>query len=156
MDRDPAYRELQHLIHRITVLGDRVGERLFTERIGVGRAQFLVLRTIAEAGHAGAPSQQEIATRLSLTKGTVSRHVTSAMARGWLSVQPSPLSRREHAVVLTAAGRALLDQGLAVQADREALASQALERGDVAATIRVLTAMCRLLEQEDQCASKCR
>jgi hypothetical protein len=34
-------------------LGDRVGERLFGERIGVGRAVFLILRTVAEAGPEG-------------------------------------------------------------------------------------------------------
>jgi MarR family transcriptional regulator, organic hydroperoxide resistance regulator len=150
MDLNPEYRELQRLIHRITVLGDRVGERMFTERIGVGRAQFLVLRTIAEAGRDGARSQQEIAERLSLTKGTVSRHVASAMVRGWLTVEPSSVSRREHAVVLTPAGRELLDRGLALQAERESIANLALESDDVAATIRVLSAMCQLLEQEDK------
>jgi MarR family transcriptional regulator, organic hydroperoxide resistance regulator len=154
MNMDLAYRELQHLIHRITVLGDRVGERLFTERIGIGRAQFLVLRTIAEAGESGARSQQEIAERLSLTKGTVSRHVASAMLRGWLSVEPSPVSRREHAVVLTPAGRELLERGLALQGEREGLADLALDPADVAATIRVLTAMCQLLEQSERSAGR--
>jgi DNA-binding MarR family transcriptional regulator len=149
MDLNPRYRELQRLIHRITVLGDRVGERVFTERIGVGRAQFLVLRTIAEAGQEGVRSQQEIAERLSLTKGTVSRHVANAMGRGWLTVEPSAVSRREHAVVLTPAGRELLDQGLALQAEREGIASLALDPEDVAATIRVLHAMCQLLEQSE-------
>jgi DNA-binding MarR family transcriptional regulator len=127
---------------------------------------FNVLRTIAEAGQAGARSQQEagarsqqeagarsqqeIAERLSLTKGTVSRHVTNAMQRGWLTVEPSPVSRREHAVVLTPAGRSLLDQGLALQAEREGLANLTLSPDDVAATIRVLTAMCQLLEKEEK------
>jgi DNA-binding MarR family transcriptional regulator len=150
MDPNPAYRDLLRLIHRVTVLGDRVWERLFTERIGVGRAQFLVLRTIAEAGRGGAQSQQEIATRLSLTKGTVSRHVSSAMAHGWLTVEPSPVSRREHAVVLTPTGRALLDKGLALQAEREGMASLGLDPDDVAATIRTLTVMCQMLEREDK------
>ena len=135
---------------------------------------FNVLRTIAEAGQAGARSQQEagarsqqeagarsqqeagarsqqeIAERLSLTKGTVSRHVTNAMQRGWLTVEPSPVSQREHAVVLTPAGRSLLDQGLALQAEREGLANLTLSPDDVAATIRVLTAMCQLLEKEEK------
>jgi DNA-binding MarR family transcriptional regulator len=149
VDVNPGYRELLRLIHRVTVLGDRVGERLFTERIGVGRAQFLVLRTIAEAGDRGARSQQEIAERLSLTKGTVSRHVASAMAHGWLTVWPSPVSRREHAVVLTPTGQALLERGLALQAEREATASLALDPADVAATIRTLTTMCQILEREN-------
>jgi DNA-binding MarR family transcriptional regulator len=150
MSHEPDYRSLLRLTHRATVLGDRVGERLFTERIGIGRAQFLVLRTIAEAGQAGARSQQEIAERLSLTKGTVSRHVANAMQHGWLTVGPSPVSRREHAVVLTPAGEALLRAGLALQGEREGLAGLKLDPEDVAAAIRVLAAICQLLEQEDK------
>jgi DNA-binding MarR family transcriptional regulator len=144
------YRDLQRLIRRAALLGDRIGERVFTERIGVGRALFLVLRTIADAGPSGADSQQQIATRLSLTKGAVSRHVAAAVQRGWLTVQASPVSQREHALVLTAAGRDLLDRGLALQQERERLADLRLDPGDVAAAIRALTAMCQMLEREDQ------
>ena len=70
--------------------------------------------------------------------------------RGWLTVEPSPVSRREHAVVLTPAGRTLLDEGLALQAEREGLANLVLDADDVAATISKLTIMCQLLEREDK------
>jgi DNA-binding MarR family transcriptional regulator len=150
MNSNPAYRELQHLIHRVTLLGDRVGERLFSERVGVGRAMFLVLRTIAEAGDDGVLSQQWLAERLSLTKGAVSRHVATAVEDGWLTTGASPVSRREHALRLTAAGRALLERGLAVQLERERLADGQLDAGDVAAAIRTLSIMCQLLEEEDK------
>jgi|HubBroStandDraft_2_1064218.scaffolds.fasta_scaffold608390_1 DNA-binding MarR family transcriptional regulator len=150
MSSTRPYRDLMRLTHRATLLGDRVGERVFTEQLGVGRALFLVLRTIAEAGPSGADSQQQIAVRLSLTKGTVSRHVATAAAQGWLTVQASPVSQREHALVLTAAGQALLERGLALQQEREHLADSELDPDDVAAAVRTLTIICQLLEREDQ------
>jgi DNA-binding MarR family transcriptional regulator len=150
MSPNPAYRELQHLIHRVTLLGDRVGERLFSERVGVGRAMFLVLRTVAEAGDDGVLSQQWLAERLSLTKGAVSRHVATAVEHGWLTAGASPVSRREHALRLTPAGRVLLERGLAVQLERERLADGQLDADDVAAAIRTLSIMCQLLEEEDK------
>jgi len=150
MSSTRSYRDLMRLTHRVTLLGDRVGERVFTEQLGVGRALFLVLRTIAEASPSGADSQQQIAARLSLTKGTVSRHVATAAAQGWLTVQASPVSQREHALVLTPAGQALLERGLTLQQERERLADSELDPDDVAAAVRTLTVICQLLEREDQ------
>jgi DNA-binding MarR family transcriptional regulator len=117
--------------------------------VGVGRAAFLVLRTIGDAGQEGVTSQQWIAERLSLTKGAVSRHVATAVERGWLTAGASPVSRREHALMLTAAGRELLERGRAVQLEREGLADAELDPDDVAAAVRTLTVICQLLEQED-------
>ena len=150
MSGNPDYRDLQRLIHRVTLLGDRVGERLFTERVGVGRAMFLVLRTIGDAGDEGVTSQQWLAEELSLTKGAVSRHVATAAAHGWLTVGASPVSRREHALRLTAAGRDLLERGRALQLERERAADAELDAGDVAAAIRTLTIMGQMLEREDK------
>lgn len=150
MSSRAGYRELMSLNRRATLLGERVGERIFTERTGVGRALYLVLRTIAAAGDDGAQSQQQIADRLSLTKGTVSRHVATAVGHGWLDVVPSPVSRREHALALTPAGRELLERGRTLQAERERLADAELDPDDVAAAIRVLTTICQLLEREDK------
>jgi DNA-binding MarR family transcriptional regulator len=137
-------------LQRAALLSDRVGERLLSRRIGVGRALFLVLRTIEDSG--GAVSQQSIADSLSLTKGAVSRHVATAERNGWLTVAASPLSRREHALGLTAAGRALVADGRAVQADYQAeLADDGRPRpGDIAAAARVLAVICERLEQEDR------
>ena len=138
------------LIRRAALLGERIGERLFSERVGVGRAMFLVLRTIGDAGEDGVTSQQWIAGRLSLTKGAVSRHVATAVAHGWLSAGASPVSRRERALMLTAAGRELVERGRIVQLERERLADAELDAGDVAAATRTLTVLCRMLEREDK------
>jgi DNA-binding MarR family transcriptional regulator len=138
------------LLHRAALLSDRVGERRFLTRVGIGRALFLVLRTIEEAGDGGALSQQSIADRLSLTKGAVSRHVLTAQRNGWLTIQGSPVSRRENALVLTQAGRELVARGRAVQTEYELLADRHLDKDDVAAAVRTLQVMCELLEREDK------
>jgi len=144
-----TYRELMQLLHRAALLSDRVGERRFLAQAGVGRAMFLVLRTIAHAGD-GPVSQQSIAQRLSLTKGAVSRHVATAERNGWLTIEASPVSRRENALVLTEAGREVIARGLAVQREYEAVSDRAFDEDDVAAAVRTLRVMCELLEKEDQ------
>lgn len=135
-------------LHRAALLSERVGERGFTERIGIGRTQFLVLRTIADAVET--PSQQSLADLLSLTKGAVSRHVANAHREGWLTIGSSPVSRRENALELTAAGRALVERGRAVQAEYEALSRPHLSKRDVVTTSRTLKTLCELLEREER------
>ncbi len=150
MTRAATYRELMHYVHRAALLGDRVGERMFQQRAGVGRAMYLVLRAV-DAGTGGGPvSQQAIAGRLSLTKGAISKHVAAAQASGWLSVQPSPVSRREHALTVTEAGQQVLARGRSVQEYYQQLTDERLADEDVAAAVRVLRAMCDLLEQEEK------
>jgi DNA-binding MarR family transcriptional regulator len=150
MEREQDYRALMRSLHRAALLSDRVGERLLSRRIGVGRALFLVLRTVQDAG--GPVSQQSIADSLSLTKGAVSRHVATAEQNGWLTVTVSARSRREHALALTPAGRALVSAGRDVQAEYQTgLASDdSLRSGDIAVAVRVLQAICQRLEQEDR------
>ncbi|GAA1989566.1 MarR family winged helix-turn-helix transcriptional regulator [Amycolatopsis minnesotensis] len=142
------YRELMRYLHRAALLSERAGERRFTERIGIGRTQFLVLRTISDA--AETPSQQAIADLLSLTKGAVSRHVANARREGWLTIGSSPVSRRENALELTSAGRALVERGRAVQVEYEELSRPHLSKRDVVTTGRTLKTLCELLEQEER------
>lgn len=134
-------------LHRAALLSERAGERRFTERIGIGRTQFLVLRTVSDVE---SPSQQSIADLLSLTKGAVSRHVANAQREGWLTIGSSPVSRRENVLELTAEGRELVERGLAVQAEYEELARPHLSKRDVATTGRTLKTLCELLEREER------
>jgi DNA-binding MarR family transcriptional regulator len=137
-----------HYLHRAALLSERVGDRRFQQRIGIGRTLYLVLRSIADADQ-GSPSQQDIADLLSLTKGAVSRQVDTAQRGGWLTVAASPTSRREHALTLTPAGRALVDRGRAVQREYERLGSERMTDAAMATTIRTLRTMCELLATEE-------
>lgn len=134
-------------LHRTSLLSSRVGERLFHDRLGVGRALYLILRTIADEGP---QSQRAVADRFSLTKGAVSQQVATAERHGWLTIGTSKVSRREHTLALTDPGRALVDRGRALQEEQERRARAQLDPDDVATTVRTLAAMCTLIEQEDK------
>jgi DNA-binding MarR family transcriptional regulator len=137
------------LLHRAALLSDRVGERQFRRRAGVGRAVFLLLRTISETP-GGAVSQQSLADRLGLTKGAVSRHVATAQQEGWLITADSPISRRENALVVTPEGKELLKRGRAVQIEYERLTSERLSEADIKSTVTTLAVLCDLLEDEER------
>ena len=133
-------------VHRAALLSERVGERRFTAQLGVGRAMYLVLRTVED----GVTSQQEIAHLFALTKAAVSRHVATATERGWLRAERSPHSRRENVLTLTDSGRELVARGRQLQRGYEASSDKVFDEDDVAAAVRILKQMCEFLEGEDK------
>lgn len=137
------------LLHRAALLSDRVGEQRFRRRAGVGRAVYLLLRTIDETP-GGVVSQQSLADQLGLTKGAVSRHVATAQQEGWLKTTDSPISRRENALVLTPEGKKLLKRARTVQADYERLTSERLNEADIEGAVKTLAVICELLEAEER------
>ena len=100
---------LWFLIRRVAGAMDRSGERLFQRELNLSLAQFLVL-SVVEA-HPGDLSQQVIADRLGLTKGTVSRQIEKAVADGLMTVAVSERTRRENDVRLTDAGAEVVRRG---------------------------------------------
>lgn len=137
------------LVHRAALLSDRVGERRFRQQAGVGRAIYLLLRTIDEMP-GGVVSQQSLADRFGLTKGAVSRQVATAQQEGWLMTTDSPISRREHALVLTSEGKTLLKRARTVQAGYERLTSERLSEADIEGAVTTLAVICELLEAEER------
>src|ERR1039457_4627671 len=137
------YQRVLHLLHRADLLSRRVADQQLGERIGVGRAMFLILDMLASAD-AGSMSQQAIADQLGLTKAAVSRHIATARARGWLSAGPSPTSRRENSVALTAAGRELVKQGRHHRAESERQVIEVLGAGELQRTAHALERLCAL------------
>lgn len=128
-----------YLTRRVATLMDRTGEALFQREIGTSLAQFLVLSVVD--AHPGPLNQQTIADRLSLTKGTVSRQIDSAVAAGLMTVQTSPRSRRENIITLTPKGTDLVRRGDAAFEREKADALPEVGAEDMQAAIRVLAAM---------------
>ena len=135
---------LWYLIRRAAALMDHQGETLLRRELGVSLAQFLVLSVVD--AHPGPLSQQAIADRVGLTKGSVSRQIDHAVAADLMTVRVAAHTRRENAVTLTEAGTALVRRGDALtQASRAAL-QDAADPGDLAAAIRVLRSLLKVLE----------
>jgi DNA-binding MarR family transcriptional regulator len=135
---------LWYLIRRVAALMDRQGEALLRRELDISLAQFLVLSVVD--AHPGPLSQQAIADRVGLTKGTVSRQIDHAVAAGLMTVRVATHTRRENAVTLTEAGTTLVRRGDALtQTSRTAL-QDATDPGDLTAAVRVLRSLLKVLE----------
>jgi DNA-binding MarR family transcriptional regulator len=87
-----------------------VGERL--REIGVSIPQCDVLTTLTEKEGV---SQQELAARLYVTKGNISGLIDRLAEAGLVERRSTASDRRQHAIYLTEAGRAMADRAIAVQ-----------------------------------------
>lgn len=134
---------LWYLIRRAAALMDQQGEALLRRELGVSLAQFLVLSVVD--AHPGPLSQQAIADRVGLTKGSVSRQIDHAVAAGLMTVRVAPHTRRENAVSLTEAGTALVRRGDELTEASRAAVRDAADPGDLAAAIRALRGMLKVL-----------
>lgn len=130
---------LWFLTRRVGALMDRAGERLFRAELGISLAQFLVLSVVD--AHPGLLNQQLVADRLGLSKGTISRQLDAAVAAGLMTVDVSPHSRRENVVALTSKGSAVVRRGDKAVADAQRSSLPALSAVDLAAAIKVLSAL---------------
>lgn len=135
---------LWYLIRRVAASMDRQGEALFRRELGISLAQFLVLSVVD--AHPGPLSQQAVADRLGLTKGTVSRQIEAAVAAGLMTVQVAAHTRRENAVALTKAGTALVRRGDKLTERSRAAIAQAIEPDELPV---VLGALHNLLQALD-------
>jgi DNA-binding MarR family transcriptional regulator len=135
---------LWYLIRRAAALMDHQGETLLRRELGISLAQFLVLSVVD--AHPGPLSQQAIADRVGLTKGSVSRQIEQAVAGGLMAVRVAAHTRRENAVTLTGKGTALVREGDALTKTSRAALRDAADPADVAAAIRVLGSLLNALE----------
>ena len=135
---------LWYLIRRTAGLLDQQSEVLLRQNLGTSLAQFLVLSVVD--AHPGPLSQQAIADRVGLTKGSVSRQIDQAVAAGLMTVKVAEHTRRENAVTLTAAGTDLVRRGDALTGGARAALAGAAEPADVQAAIRVLRGLLAVLE----------
>jgi DNA-binding MarR family transcriptional regulator len=134
---------LWYLIRRVAGVMDRQGEALLRRELGISLAQFLVLSVVD--AHPGPLSQQAIADRVGLTKGSVSRQIDHAAAVGLMTVRVASHTRREHAVALTDAGTALVRHGDTLTQTSRAAMRDAVDPEDLTAAIRVLGSLLKAL-----------
>jgi DNA-binding MarR family transcriptional regulator len=87
-----------------------VGERL--REIGISIPQCDVLTTLTEREGV---SQQELATRLYVTKGNISGLIDRLAEAGLVERRSIAADRRQHAIYLSEAGRRMAENAIAVQ-----------------------------------------
>lgn len=96
-------------IRKAATVMERQAEAVVKAEVGVSLGLFMAL-SVLEARNEPV-SQQAIADRLGLTKGTVSRLLDTARSEGYVSSEVAAASRRERAVTLTSSGRLVVERG---------------------------------------------
>jgi MarR family transcriptional regulator, organic hydroperoxide resistance regulator len=86
--------------------------RSSAREIGVSIPQWDVLTTLTEREGV---SQQELATRLYVTKGNISGLIDRLAEAGLVERRSTANDRRQHAIYLTEAGRRMAERAIAVQ-----------------------------------------
>jgi DNA-binding MarR family transcriptional regulator len=145
-DKDRSYQQILSAVHRADLLSRRLADQQLGRQIGIGRAMFMILDHLADA-ETGPISQQAIADRLGLTKAAVSRHMVTGRENGWLRAESSSASRRENSVVLTPAGRRLVQRGHRHRDHAEDLAAERLGSRDLRRAAQTLERLCAFLEE---------
>jgi DNA-binding MarR family transcriptional regulator len=107
---DSAARTWFRLIRLEARMQAAIGERL--RLIGVSIPQTDVLTTLTEEEGL---SQQELAKRLYVTKGNISGLIDRLETAGFVERRAAESDRRQHAIYLTDAGRAMAEKAIGVQ-----------------------------------------
>ena len=93
---------------------ERAMESRLQAEVGISSPRYALLCATGSPG--SATNQQAISAALGLNKSSISRQVEAAVQDGHLAAHAAPGSRRDKEVVLTPAGRTLLDRADAVLA----------------------------------------
>src|SRR5579863_5900062 len=108
--RDRAVRVWFRFVRLESRIQSAVAERL--REIGLSVPQCDVLTTLTEAEGV---SQQTLAERLYVTKGNISGLIDRLVAAGLVERRATAADKRQHAIFLTAAGRAAAEEAIACQ-----------------------------------------
>jgi DNA-binding MarR family transcriptional regulator len=131
-------------LRRVAGVMDRQSDALLRRELGISQAQFLVLSVVD--AHPGPLSQQAVADRLGLTKGTVSRQIEAATAAGLMTVSIAAHTRREHSLALTRAGTALVRRGDKLTQRARAALADAIDPAELGVSLKVLSDVLQTLD----------
>ncbi|MFI0447325.1 MarR family winged helix-turn-helix transcriptional regulator [Actinomadura sp. 6N118] len=112
---DPVVHEFGELLGATAAL-ERIAARELERRCGLRHAAFEVLLNLSRAG-ADLPTMGELADRLILTSGGMTRLIDRMENAGLVQRSPAPDDRRRQLVGLTEAGHAKLAEAVRVHTE---------------------------------------
>ena len=114
---------------------ERTMESRLQADVGISSPRYALLCATGSPG--SATNQQAISAALGLNKSSISRQVEAAVQDGHLAAHAAPGSRRDKEVVITPAGRTLLDRADAVLATL----AREIDPDEAAVALKVLDAL---------------
>ena len=88
-------------LHHIVSIMSHESDQLLLEQLGIGLAQYKILRVVNDRPHA---RQRTIAGELGQTEASISRQVKLLHAKGMITTRINPKNQREHLTNLTEKG----------------------------------------------------
>ncbi len=138
--------QLWFALRKAATMMERHAEAVVTRDTGISLGLYMVLSVLH--AHREPVSQQANADRLGLTKGTVSKHLDTPRKNRHADSAPSPTSRRERAVTVTAAGRAVVDAADAALLKSEVATFASREPATAATMVDGLYGIVATLEEQ--------
>ncbi|WP_404352794.1 MarR family transcriptional regulator [Phycicoccus jejuensis] len=131
-------------IHRIAAALTPELTAVYAE-FGLGEGEFDVLATLRRQGEPYTLSPGELAERTMVTSGAVSKRLDRLQARGLVERRADATDGRARTVVLTPAGRTLIDDAMAAHVANEARLLEALGARDRDTLARLLARLAESL-----------
>ncbi|GIL35444.1 MULTISPECIES: MarR family winged helix-turn-helix transcriptional regulator [Phycicoccus] len=131
-------------IHRIAAALTPELTAVYAE-FGLGEGEFDVLATLRRQGEPFTLSPGELAERTMVTSGAVSKRLDRLQARGLVERRADATDGRARTVVLTPAGRTLIDDAMAAHVANEARLLEALGARDRDTLARLLARLAESL-----------
>lgn len=100
---DDFSKSFMFSLHQMGFLVQKRLEQVLSKEKSISFSQFLVLVTFRWTNEVSV-SQATIAERLHLTEATISRHVATLVAQGFLSRAEDKANRRKHVITITNKG----------------------------------------------------
>ncbi len=131
-------------IHRVAAALTPELTAVYAE-FGLGEGEFDVLATLRRQGEPFTLSPGELAERTMVTSGAVSKRLDRLEARGLVERRADATDGRARTVVLTPAGRALIDDAMTAHVANEARLLEALGARDRDTLARLLARLAESL-----------
>ncbi len=119
-----ALDEIPYLLHHLSFLLDKEVDHALTEQLDIGMSQLKVLYVLEKWPYS---QQRSIARILGQDDSSISRLVQHLVERGLVARKPNPKDRRQHIIVMTSAGSALLTKARDVTKDCHDIALTGLD-----------------------------
>lgn len=117
-DLDPSAKEVTGRIIRLAGLFQQAYRQAF-ERFGITDGEYGLLATLRRAGEPFELTPTELARNQMMTSGGMTAAIDRIERKGLATRAPNPADRRGSLVRLTAEGRALVDEAMAVHVEVE-------------------------------------
>lgn len=113
-----AYR-----LHNFVFLFDKIADDVLQSEHGITLSQFVVLKILT---HRKDCKQKNIAEKLHMTEGAISRQIERLRERGLITRTTKANNRREHEINCTSEGIKIRDEAIKTLSEKMSFISQAL------------------------------